>query len=94
MKWDEGTKVPGVKEGKEPLPHFGIDTVQGQAPNVTFVRLNAVLQRSGLSRATLYRKISDGTFPRQIRLSSRAVGWRNDDIDTWCRDPVAYCTKR
>ena len=94
MKWDERTKARGVKEGKAPLPYPEIDLVQGQATNVTFVRLNAVLQRSGLSRATLYRKISDGTFPRQIRLSSRAVGWRNDDIDTWCRDPVAYCTKR
>ncbi|WP_365999522.1 AlpA family phage regulatory protein [uncultured Agrobacterium sp.] len=28
------------------------------------LRLNAVLDRTGLSRATLYRKIQGGTFPR------------------------------
>lgn len=93
MKSENTTKVRVVDKGLNPMEHYDMISVQLQGTNVTFVRLNTVLQRSGLSRATLYRKISEGTFPRQIRLASRAVGWRNDEIDTWCRDPAAYCTK-
>jgi prophage regulatory protein len=55
-----------------------------------FLRLDVVLSRSGLSRATLYRKISNGTFPRQISLGERAVGWRSEEFETWCRDPKGY----
>ena len=36
-----------------------------------FLRLNTVLERTGLSRATLYRKIQAGTFPKQIRIAER-----------------------
>lgn len=31
-----------------------------------FLRMQSVLDRTGLSRATLYRQIHDGSFPRQL----------------------------
>lgn len=49
----------------------------------TILRRPDVEARVGLSRATIYAKMSDGTFPKPIRLSERAVGWRTDDIDAW-----------
>jgi prophage regulatory protein len=60
-----------------------------EAPD-RILRLNAVLDRTGLSRATLYRKIADGTFPRQIKLSTRCAGWRESAINGWLRSPVDY----
>lgn len=39
-----------------------------------FLRLNTVLDRTGLSRATLYRKIQAGAFPRQVKLAERCCG--------------------
>ncbi|CTQ51395.1 helix-turn-helix transcriptional regulator [Jannaschia donghaensis] len=33
------------------------------------IRLNTVLDRTGLSRSTIYRKIAEGTFPAQLRIS-------------------------
>lgn len=42
------------------------------------VRLNTVLDRTGLSRSTIYRKIADGTFPAQIRISVNGAGWKAD----------------
>ncbi|MBF7014133.1 AlpA family phage regulatory protein [Novosphingobium resinovorum] len=59
-----------------------------------FLRMKVVLARSGLSRTTLYRKISSGTFPRQIPLGPRVVGWRADEFELWCRDPAAYHANR
>ncbi|MBG6119360.1 MULTISPECIES: helix-turn-helix transcriptional regulator [unclassified Sphingobium] len=45
-----------------------------RAPPNSFVRLPQVLKETGLSRATLYRKIQDGTFPKQARIAQRCVG--------------------
>src|SRR3546814_11340585 len=32
------------------------------------IRLQTVRDRTGLSRSTIYRKIAEGTFPRQIKI--------------------------
>ena len=37
------------------------------------IRLRAVLKRTGLSRSTMYRKVDEGTFPKQVRISQRCV---------------------
>lgn len=52
--------------------------------------LNAVLDRTGLSRATLYRKIQDGTFPGQVRIAERCTGWRESAVNDWMRNPMFY----
>lgn len=54
------------------------------------LRLSAVLERTGLSRSTLYRKVQAGAFPRQIRLSERCVGWRESAINAWLLNPMFY----
>jgi prophage regulatory protein len=54
------------------------------------LRLPAVLDRTGLSRSTLYRKVDQGTFPRQIKLSERCAGWRESAIDAWLKNPIFY----
>ena len=41
------------------------------------IRLKTVLARTGLSRSTMYRKIAEGTFPAQIKISINGAGWRN-----------------
>lgn len=54
------------------------------------VRLNTVRYRTGLSRSTIYRKIAEGTFPRQLKISTNGAGWRESDIDRWVADPVRW----
>ena len=54
------------------------------------LRLPAVLARTGLTRSTLYRKIEQGKFPRQIKISERCAGWRQSAIEEWLRNPVFY----
>ena len=38
------------------------------------LRIGTVLQLTGLSRSTLYRKVQRGEFPNQIKLSERYAG--------------------
>lgn len=54
------------------------------------IRLKTVLARTGLSRSTMYRKIKEGTFPCQVRISVHGAGWRESAINCWIDDPVGY----
>ena len=58
------------------------------------IRLKTVLARTGLSRSTIYRKIAEGTFPPQIKISVNGSGWHESDINRWIADPVAWRPKR
>ena len=54
------------------------------------LRIRSVLARTGLSRSTLYRKIGEGTFPRQVAISVHGAGWRESTINLWVADPANY----
>jgi prophage regulatory protein len=54
------------------------------------IRLKTVLARTGLSRSTLYRKINEGTFPPQVRISVHGAGWRESAISRWIADPAGF----
>jgi prophage regulatory protein len=44
----------------------------------------------GLSRSTIYRKIAEGTFPAQLKISTNGAGWRESDINRWIADPAGW----
>lgn len=52
------------------------------------LRLPAVKERVGLSRSTIYLKISKGEFPEPISLGDRAVGWLEEDINHWLEQKI------
>ncbi|WP_239804596.1 helix-turn-helix transcriptional regulator [Croceicoccus hydrothermalis] len=54
------------------------------------IRLKTVLDRTGLSRSTIYRKIVEGTFPSQVKISIHGAGWYESAINRWIADPVHY----
>lgn len=58
-------------------------------PNHTIYRLPAVINRTGLSRSTVYNLISDGEFPAPVRLGKRSVGWVDEDIDAWIAHKIS-----
>jgi prophage regulatory protein len=49
----------------------------------TILRRPDVEKRCGLSRSTIYQLMTEGRFPRPVRLGKRAVGWRESDIAKW-----------
>jgi len=54
------------------------------------IRIKAVMDRTGLRRTTLYRKMRNGTFPSQIRISTRCAGWRESAVNAWMKNPKFY----
>ena len=53
-----------------------------------FLRLKEVINRTGLSRSTIYLRMKKGTFPKQVNLGPRTVGWLESEIDAWIGDCI------
>lgn len=51
--------------------------------DLRLLRLPAVKARTGLSRSTIYLYVSEGTFPKPVRLGPRAVAWIESEIAAW-----------
>ena len=47
------------------------------------IPLGAAKERTGCGRSFIYRAIKDGTFPKQIRLGTRRIGFLESEIDEW-----------
>lgn len=54
----------------------------------TILRLPTVKARTGLSRSTIYLRISEGRFPKPISLGGRAVGWVEVEITDWLNQRI------
>ena len=56
---------------------------QESRPMPQLLRLNEVLELTGLGRTTLYRLREDGDFPEGLKLSPKTVAWKLADIEEW-----------
>lgn len=52
------------------------------------LRLFEIKKALGLSGSTIYRLISQGTFPKQIKLGKRSSGWLKSEVDEWFESRV------
>ncbi len=51
------------------------------------VRMPEVESRTGMSRSTIYRRIEQGRFPRQIPMDGNIAAWWESDIAEWIANP-------
>ena len=53
------------------------------------LRLPTVKDRTGLSRSSIYLRVAEGNFPKQVSLGrGRAVGWIQEEIDDWLAQQI------
>jgi prophage regulatory protein len=64
-----------------------VSTESNQAER-RILRRADVEARCGFKRAHLYKLISDGKFPRPLRIGIRAVGWDSVEVDQWIADQL------
>jgi prophage regulatory protein len=50
-----------------------------------FLRLRAVMNLVGLSRAQIYLMMRAGLFPQNVHVTTRAVAWDSEEVDAWMR---------
>lgn len=49
------------------------------------LRITDLVSQLRLSRATIYRQMRAGTFPKPMALGPRAVGWTEEQVTTWLK---------
>ncbi|UHC80880.1 AlpA family transcriptional regulator [Pseudomonas sp. NIBR-H-19] len=47
------------------------------------IRLKEVIDCTGLGRSTIYKYITEGTFPKSVSLGERRVGWVESEVHDW-----------
>ena len=47
------------------------------------LRPREVFQRVGLCRTAVYKAAREGKFPKPIKLTDRATGWLESEVDEW-----------
>lgn len=60
--------------------------------DISILRLPQVKQITGLSRSSIYLRMSEGTFPQTISLGgarARAVGWLAGEVHQWVADRIS-----
>ena len=58
------------------------------------LRRKEVLLLCAISKSALYGLVADGSFPAPVRVGSRSVRWRAEDVITWleARSPAKPAT--
>ena len=49
------------------------------------LRIGAVIQKTGMARSTIYKKIRSEEFPRPLVIAKRLVAWRQSEINSWIK---------
>lgn len=55
---------------------------------IKILRLPSIIELTGLSRSTIYLRISKDEFPAPISLGGRAVGWVEEDVLHWLQEKI------
>ncbi len=48
-----------------------------------FLKLPAVIDRTGKPRSTIYAEMKSGKFPKPIKTGTRSVAWTSSSIAIW-----------
>ena len=53
------------------------------------LRLPQVEEATGESRSTIYKRISEGEFPKPVKLGAKSVGWPEDEVAAYIDARIA-----
>ncbi|MCX2813767.1 MULTISPECIES: AlpA family transcriptional regulator [unclassified Pseudomonas] len=53
------------------------------------IRLQQVMEMTGLGRSTIYKYVSENWFPKPISLGGRSVGWLESEVAEWILERVS-----
>jgi len=60
-----------------------VSAAQPRGPPTRMIRFGEVIERTGLSRTTIWRKVRGGEFPAPVQLGVNSVGWPEHEVEDW-----------
>lgn len=58
-------------------------------PALRFLPVKEVVRRTSLSRATVYRLVQSGEFPRPVSLTGARAAWVEAEVAAWMQSRLA-----
>lgn len=52
---------------------------------MNIIEIEEVIERTGLSRSTIWRQEEEGEFPSRRQISSGRIGWLEEEVDEWIK---------
>jgi prophage regulatory protein len=53
------------------------------------IRLKSAIQKTGLSKSSIYSLLAENKFPKRVQLSARAIGFVESEIDLWIAEKLS-----
>jgi prophage regulatory protein len=66
--------------------------LSSQTSTPILLRRKQVESRTGLSQSSIYKLISEGNFPKPIKLGQKAVAWIDHQVDHWIAMKIGDAT--
>jgi len=60
----------------------------------TLLRLPAVMERTGLKRSTLYKRVREGSFPKPVAIGPQGRAWVDTEVDAWIAEVIDQSRKQ
>jgi prophage regulatory protein len=57
--------------------------VSDSEPDEILIRIDRVMQLTGLTPALIYKAMKAGTFPHSVKIGPKAVAWRKSEVLQW-----------
>ena len=51
--------------------------------NKKFIRINSVMEKTGLAKSTVWAWVKENRIPAPIKLSPRVTVWIESELDEW-----------
>ncbi len=63
--------------------------LKGNKMTLKFLKLQAVMSITGMSRSSIYLAISEGRFPKQVNLGARSIAFLESEVQEWMEHCIA-----
>jgi prophage regulatory protein len=60
---------------------------------IKLYRIEDVAEMTSLSKASIYKQIRLGTFPKPIKLDSRTNAWTDEQLEEWVKSRIELSQK-
>lgn len=73
---------------KKYCPRKGYVLITNRRNSMRLIKLKEVMAKTSLGHSSIYKFISEGTFPKQVSLGAKSVAWVESEVDDWIEEKV------
>jgi len=77
-----------LRDIKKYWPRKGYVLITNRRNSMRLIKLKEVMAKTSLGHSSIYKFISEGTFPKQVSLGAKSVAWVESEVDDWIMERI------